>query len=139
MTLLKRHDCHHNFLIMAVRTGKRVYLSGQTGTTLDGEFTGEGDPGAQAEQAMANIEMLFNEAGATVNDICKITTYIGDHAYRNDVYNVMGRWLKGVHPVGTGLIVNGFASPRILVEIDVEAGFKPPASSNLQLILCNWF
>jgi enamine deaminase RidA (YjgF/YER057c/UK114 family) len=121
MTLLKRHDCHHNFLIIAVRAGKRVYLSGQTGTTLDGEFTGEGDPGAQAEQAMANIEMLLNEAGATLNDICKITTYIGDCAYRNDVYNVMGRWLKGVHPVGTGLIVNGFASPRILVEIDVEA------------------
>jgi hypothetical protein len=34
---------------------------------------------------------------------------------------VVGQYLKGVFPVGTGLIVDGFANPRILVEIDVEA------------------
>jgi len=106
---------------MAVRAGNRVYLRGQTGATIDGELTGAGDPGAQAEQAMRNIEQLLGEVGATLNNICKVTTYIGDRAYRNDVYNVMGKWLKGVHPVGTGLIVDGFANPQTLVEIDVEA------------------
>ena len=34
---------------------------------------------------------------------------------------VVGQALKGVFPVATGLIVDGFASPRILVEIDVDA------------------
>ena len=34
---------------------------------------------------------------------------------------MVGQALKGVFPVGTGLIVDGFASPRILVEIDVDA------------------
>jgi hypothetical protein len=33
----------------------------------------------------------------------------------------VGQCLKGVFPAGTGLIVDGFASPHILVEIDVEA------------------
>ena len=106
---------------MAARAGNRIYLRGQTGATLDGELTGIGDPGAQTEQAMKNIQQLLAEAGATLDDICKVTTYIADRAYRNDVYNVMGRWLKGVHPVGTGLIVDGFATPRTLMEIDVEA------------------
>lgn len=106
---------------MAVRAGNRVYLRGQTGATLEGDLQGDGDPGAQTEQAMRNIKQLLSEAGATLNDICKVTTYIGDRAYRNDVYNVIGKWLKGVHPVGTGLIVDGFATPRTLVEVDVEA------------------
>ena len=106
---------------MAVRAGDRVYLRGQTGTTFDGGFTGYGDPAAQAGQAMRNITQLLGEAGATLDDICKVTTYISDRAYREPVYKVIGEHLRGVHPVGTGLVVDGFASTRLLVEIDVEA------------------
>jgi enamine deaminase RidA (YjgF/YER057c/UK114 family) len=106
---------------MAVRAGDRIYLRGQTGSRLDGEFVGYGDAAAQAEQAMQNVKTLLEEAGSSLNDICKITTYIADRAYREPVYQVVGRYLKGVFPVGTGLIVDGFANPRILVEIDVDA------------------
>ena len=106
---------------MAVRAGDRVYLRGQTGTTFDGEFTGLGDPAAQADQAMRNVKQLLEEAGAGLDDICKVTTYITDRAFREPVYQTVGRHLKGVHPVGTGLIVDGLAHTRLLVEIDVEA------------------
>jgi enamine deaminase RidA (YjgF/YER057c/UK114 family) len=106
---------------MAVRAGDRVYLRGQTGSTLDGEFVGYGDAAAQAAQAMQNITVLLAEAGASLDDICKITIYLADRAYRESVYQVVGQYLQGVFPVGTGLIVDGFASPRILVEIDVDA------------------
>ena len=51
----------------AVRAGDRVYLRGQTGSNLDGEFVGDGDPGAQADQAMKNITTLLEEAGASLN------------------------------------------------------------------------
>jgi enamine deaminase RidA (YjgF/YER057c/UK114 family) len=50
-----------------------------------------------------------------------VTTYITDRAYREPVYAVVGRHLKGVFPCGTGLIVNGLALPEMLVEIDIEA------------------
>jgi len=106
---------------MAVRAGDRIYLRGQTGSTLDGEFSAYGDAAAQADQAMQNIKVLLEEAGGSLNDVCKITTYIADRAYREPVYRVVGQHLRGVFPVGTGLIVDGFANPRILVEIDVEA------------------
>lgn len=106
---------------MVVRAGNRVYLRGQTGSTLDGDFVGYGDAAAQASQAMENIKVLLGEAGGSLADVCKITTYIADRAYREPVYRVVGQYLKGVFPVGTGLIVDGFANPRILVEIDVEA------------------
>lgn len=105
----------------AVRAGDRVYLRGQTGTTLDGEFVGNGDPGAQADQAMKNIKVLLEEMGASLDDTCKITTYILHRGHREAVYQAIGKHLKGVHPCGTGLIVDGFAKPEILVEIDVDA------------------
>ncbi|MBT5810753.1 MAG: RidA family protein [Rhodospirillaceae bacterium] len=105
----------------AVRAGDRVYLRGQTGTSLDGDFVGHGDPGAQADQAMKNITTLLAEAGAALDDICKITIYILHRGHRDAVYQAVGRHLEGVHPCGTGLIVDGLANPRILVEIDVDA------------------
>jgi enamine deaminase RidA (YjgF/YER057c/UK114 family) len=106
---------------MAVRAGERIYLRGQTGSRLDGEFVGYGDAAAQAHQAMQNIKILLEEVGSSLHDVCKISTYIADRAYRGPVYQVVGQYLKGVFPVGTGLIVDGFANPRILVEIDVDA------------------
>lgn len=106
---------------MAVRAGDRVYLRGQTGTTFDGDFHGFGDPGAQADQAMRNVAQLLEEAGATLDDVCKVTVYLTDRAFRVPVYRTIGRYMKGVHPVGTGLIVDGLAKTHLLVEIDVEA------------------
>ena len=105
----------------SVRAGNVVHLRGQTGFTLDGAFPYPGDPAAQADQAMRNIAALLEEAGASVDDICKIHTFILHRAHREDVYRAVGRHLKGVHPCGTGIIVDGFARPEILVEVDVVA------------------
>ena len=110
-----------NDMCMVVRAGNFIFLRGQTGFTLDNTFVGKGDATAQADQAMKNVKVLLEEAGAKMEHICKITTYITDRAYRESVYNVVGRHLKGVFPCGTGLIVNGLALPEMLVEIDIEA------------------
>ena len=60
----------------AVRAGRLVFLGGATGLTLEAEgFVGKGDPAAQAENAMQVVKVLLEEAGARVEDICKITTY----------------------------------------------------------------
>ena len=110
-----------NDMCMAVRAGNIVFLRGQTGLDLDNKFVGKGDAAAQADQAMKNVKILLEEAGAKMAHICKITTYITDRAYREEVYKTVGEHLKGVFPCGTGLIVNGLALPEMLVEIDIEA------------------
>jgi len=111
-----------NDLSMSVRaSGSLVFLRGQVGQDLEGRMVGVGDPAAQAEQAMANVKVLLEEQGARLEDICKITIYITDRAYREPVYRVIGKWLKGVFPVSTGLIVQGLARPEWVMEIDVVA------------------
>lgn len=111
-----------NDLAQAVVAGNIVFVRGQVGQDLDtAQSVGIGDPAAQAEQAMRNIEQLLSEAGARLEDICKIVIYLTDIRQREPVYQVVGRWLRGVHPVSTGLVVSGLARPEWLVEIDVTA------------------
>jgi enamine deaminase RidA (YjgF/YER057c/UK114 family) len=111
-----------NDLCMSVRaSGTHVFLRGQVGQDLEGRMVGIGDPAAQAEQAMKNVKTLLEEQGARLEDICKITVYITDRAYREAVYRVIGKWLKGVFPVSTGLIVQGLARPEWVMEIDAFA------------------
>ena len=108
-------------LAMAVRAGNRVWVRGQTGLDLDGHFNGEGDAAAQADTAMRCTDILLREAGASLSDIVKTTVYLTDRDYRVPVFSVLARWLTGVRPCQTGLIVNGLARPEMLMEIDVEA------------------
>jgi enamine deaminase RidA (YjgF/YER057c/UK114 family) len=111
-----------NDLCQAVVAGGVVYLRGQIGQDLETrESVGVGDVEAQAEKAMSNIDMLLREAGSSLADIVKVTVYLTDIRFREPVYRVMGRWLKGVFPVSTGLVVDALARPEWLVEIDATA------------------
>jgi enamine deaminase RidA (YjgF/YER057c/UK114 family) len=107
---------------VVVATGRTVFVRGQVGQDLDTAVNvGVGDAGAQAEQAMRNIKQLLSEAGGSLEHICKITIYLTDPRFREVVYRVVGRWLKGVYPVSTGVVVAGLARPEWLVELDVIA------------------
>jgi len=111
-----------NDLCQAVVANGVVYLRGQVGQDLDTAATvGTGDVEAQAERAMANVKLLLDEAGGTLADIVKVIVYLTDIRYREPVYRVMGKWLKGVYPVSTGIVVSALARPEWLVEIDATA------------------
>jgi len=111
-----------NDLCQVVVAGNIVFVRGQVGQDLDtSESVGSGDVAAQTEQAMSNINILLAEAGSGLDDICKIVIYLVDARYREPVYRVVGKWLKGVYPVSTGVVVSALARPEWLVEIDVTA------------------
>lgn len=109
--------CH-----VVVARGAMVFVRGQVGQDLDtAASVAIGDAAGQAEQAMHNIKTLLEEAGSRLEHVCKINIYLTDPRYREAVYRVVGRWLKGVFPVSTGLVVTALARPEWLVEIDVTA------------------
>jgi enamine deaminase RidA (YjgF/YER057c/UK114 family) len=111
-----------NDLSQAVVAGNIVFLRGQVGQDLEtAESVGHGDPAAQAQRAMENVGTLLAEAGARLEDICRITVYLTDIRFREDVYRVIGRYLKGVFPVSTGLVVDALARPEWLVEVEATA------------------
>jgi enamine deaminase RidA (YjgF/YER057c/UK114 family) len=105
-----------------VAKGSMVFVRGQIGQDLDtSQSVAIGDAEGQTEKAMANIKMLLEEAGSKLEHICKITIYIIDPRYREPVYRTVGKWLKGVFPVSTGIVVSALARPEWLVEVDAIA------------------
>lgn len=105
-----------------VAKGATVFVRGQISQDLDTrESLFVGDATLQARKAMENIKMLLEEAGSDLSHICRVVVYLIDVRYREDVYREMGRWLKGVFPVSTGLVVSALARPEWLVEIEATA------------------
>jgi enamine deaminase RidA (YjgF/YER057c/UK114 family) len=113
-----------NDLCQAVVTqgGKTVYLRGQCPQSLD-DFKNidSHDPVEQTHKVMQNIKQLIEEAGGEMADLVKVVVYITDVRHREAVYRTMGEYIKGVHPVSTGLVVQALARPEWLVEIDGTA------------------
>ena len=108
---------------MAVGTDAEWFMRGQTGGRLDhsgsvGMGRTVADAGKQADQALQNLATILQESGSSMEDVCKITVYISDRAYRAAVYPMIGKHFGDVRPVSTGIVTTGFAKPEILFEID---------------------
>lgn len=113
-----------NDLCQAVvtRGGRTVYLRGQCPQNLDDAVNLDShDPIEQTHKVMQNIRQLIEEAGGTMDHLVKVVVYITDVRHREDVYRTMGEYIKDVHPVSTGLVVQALARPDWLVEIDGTA------------------
>ena len=105
-----------------VAKGTNVFLRGQVSQDLETRETLYiGDPKLQTRKTMENIDLLLKEAGSCMDHVCRIVVYLVDIRYREEVYQEMGKWLKGVHPCSTGLVVPALARPDWLVEIEVTA------------------
>ena len=117
-------QCLDNDLCQAVVTfgGKTVWMRGQCPQNLDDAKNIENlDPAAQTHKVMQNIQQLITEVGGEMSHLVKLVVYITDIRYRETVYQTMGNYIKGVHPVCTGLVVQALARPEWVVEIDATA------------------
>lgn len=113
-----------NDLCQAVVTqgGRTVWLRGQCPQNLeDAVNLGSHDPSEQTHKVMQNIKQLVEEAGGEMAHVVKLVVYITDVRHREAIYRVMGEYIRGVHPVCTGLVVVALARPEWLVEIDATA------------------
>ena len=105
-----------------VARGATVFLRGQCPQNIeDAKNIDSHDPVEQTHKVMQNIRQLIEEAGGEMSHLVKVVVYITDVRYREAVYRTMGEYIKGVHPVSTGLVVQALARPEWLVEIDATA------------------
>ena len=105
-----------------VARGSMVFLRGQCPQNLDdAKNIDSHDPVEQTHKVMQNIKQLIEECGGQMEDLVKVVVYITDVRHREAVYRTMGEYIKGVHPVSTGLVVQALARPEWLVEIDATA------------------
>lgn len=104
-----------------VQVGDRVLVAGTTATLADGSLAGEGDPGAQARQALMNVLVALERVGATAADVVRTRIYVTDIGRWEEVARVHGEVFGAHPPVTTMVEVSALIDPRMLVEIEAEA------------------
>ena len=105
-----------------VARGTMVFVRGQVAQNLDDATNiDDPDPVAQTHKTMRNIRQLLEESGSEMSHLCRIVVYLTDVRHREAVYRTMGEYLKGIHPVSTGIVVTALARPDWVVEIEATA------------------
>ena len=108
--------------VVATHGGTTLWMRGQCPQDLDtAKNIASHDPVEQTHKVMQNIRQLVEEAGGKMEHVVKLVVYLTDVRHREAVYRTMGEYIKGVHPVSTGVCVTALARPDWLVEIDGTA------------------
>ncbi|MBY9063579.1 RidA family protein [Sphingomonas yunnanensis] len=103
--------------------GRTLHLAGQVG--WDKELNvAAGDLAAQTRQALANLRLVLEAAGASAADIVRLRTYVVDHepAKLGIVLQEVGAFYGEAMPAPNTFIgVQALALPDFLVEIEAIA------------------
>jgi enamine deaminase RidA (YjgF/YER057c/UK114 family) len=112
------------FTQVATVTGhvKYVYVGGQNAVDIDGKIVGS-DIKSQSEQTFKNVIMALEAAGATLNDVFKMTIYIVQGHSLQDAYAAASALEQpDTEPSTVSVIqVAGLANPDALIEIEAVA------------------
>ena len=105
----------------AVRAGNTLYISGQVSQDLDGNIVGRGDIVAQAAQVFANLKAVVEAAGASLQDVVKLTTYTTSLANRQAIAEARAKYWQSDWPASTFVVISSLAAPDFLVEVEAIA------------------
>jgi reactive intermediate/imine deaminase len=62
----------------AIATDDLVFTAGQIPLTPEGDLLDEASIDVQTEQALENVEAVLEEAGASMDDVLKVTVFMDD-------------------------------------------------------------
>jgi enamine deaminase RidA (YjgF/YER057c/UK114 family) len=105
----------------AVRVGPFVHVAGTTATDVNGKIVGAGDPAVQARQALRNIQMVLERAGARMEDVVRTRVFLINIAHWEAVGRVHGEVFSAIRPASTMVQVVALVAPEMLVEIEADA------------------
>ncbi|RMF86216.1 MAG: RidA family protein [Nitrospinota bacterium] len=103
--------------------GQLVFVSGQVAYDARGEIVGRGDIKAQTRQALENVKAVLEAAGATMQDVTKVTVFVTNMAYLAQIHEVRAEyWPDPQHyPASTLVEVKSLVHPDLLIEIEAFA------------------
>lgn len=105
-----------------VKVGRQIYVTGTTAMLPSGEFVGDGDVYAQANQALRSIEAALEQVDSNLSDVVRTRMYVTNiardwKAVGKAHSELMGEFM----PATTMVEVSALVDPRMLVEIEADA------------------
>ncbi len=104
--------------------GRLVFVAGQVAFDRELKLVGGSDLGAQAQQALANLAVALEAAGASPSDVTMLRTFIVDYKPEDAglIAPHMKAFLGGASPPASTLLgVQSLAASGLLIEIDAVA------------------
>ncbi|MER7684229.1 RidA family protein [Streptomyces sp. NPDC097610] len=103
-------------------TGRFVAVSGQLALDEDGKLVGAGDAAAQARQVFENLRRCLAAAGATFEDVVKLTFFVTDMAHMPAVRAARDAHIPADRlPAASAVQVAALVRPEFLMEIEAYA------------------
>ena len=107
------HYCH------VTRAGDRVWVSGTVGVRSDGTIPE--DTVEQFQVAIDTVDRCLKAAGAEARHVVKVTVLLTDISDRAAINPIRQAYFGEHRPASTLFEVSALVSPKMKVEIEVEA------------------
>ncbi|MBO68917.1 MAG: enamine deaminase RidA [Acidiferrobacteraceae bacterium] len=105
----------------AIQSGRTIYLAGQVALDNEGKIVGTTTE-EQSRKAWENISTVLAAAGASVQDIVKVTYYLEDIRELKEEMKVRKEIFAGrAFPAVTAIQAAALGMPGLRLEIDVIA------------------
>ena len=107
---------------VVIGSGRLVALSGQIALDEQGQVVGEGDPAAQARQVFENLRRCLAAAGATFDQVVKLTYFVTDIGFLPAIRAARDECVDVERPpASTAVQVAALFRPELLLEVEAFA------------------
>ncbi|MFE7901382.1 RidA family protein [Streptomyces sp. NPDC057424] len=105
-----------------IGTGRFVAISGQLALDERRRLVGEGDPATQARQVFENLRRCLAAAGATFDDVVKLTYFVTDMAHMPAIRAARAEHIPDDRlPAASAVQVAALVRPEFLLEVEAFA------------------
>jgi enamine deaminase RidA (YjgF/YER057c/UK114 family) len=118
---IRQPSGHFSQATMVEARGRLVFISGMTARRADGSIAGIGDIEAQTRQVCENVKSAVEQAGGTMDDICRVDVYVRNMEHFDRIHKVRREYFKPPAPASTMVEVCKMTSPEYLIEMSAIA------------------
>jgi 2-iminobutanoate/2-iminopropanoate deaminase len=118
---IRQPSGHFSHATMVEARGRIVFISGMTARRPDGTIAGIGDIEVQTRQVCENLKAAVEEAGGSMDDICRVDVYVRNMEHFEQIHKVRREYFRPPAPASTMVEVCKMTSPDYLIEINAIA------------------
>jgi enamine deaminase RidA (YjgF/YER057c/UK114 family) len=105
----------------AVRVENRIYMTGTTAISENGDIVGEGDGYAQTVQVIRNVKSALLKLGAGLEHVVRTRMFVTDISRWQEYGRAHQEFFAEIRPCATMVEVRSLIDARMLIEIEIEA------------------